>query len=120
MTDIRSLRTLLLVNTLVSGALLFSVLMTNGPFASTAASAGQYRSTRTTNPPSPAVTGVGNAAARQRDRMITGLDSISKRLQSVEKRLIDGRIGVEIRNVEDLRIDYDRLADAIRAANTQK
>ena len=52
--------------------------------------------------------------------MIVALDSISKRLQGVEKKLSDGRIDVRIENVDDLRIDYDRLADAIRRANRSK
>ena len=52
--------------------------------------------------------------------MINALDSISKRLQKVEKRLIEGQIDVRIENVDDLRIDYARLADAIRVANKAK
>lgn len=117
MDDIRSLRALLVVNTLLAGALLWTILIGGPALSATAEAAPQYRSTRATEPPPQAVTGVGNAAARQRERMINALDTISKRLQQVEKRLVDGQIDVRIENVDDLRIDYARLADAIRIAN---
>lgn len=120
MTDIRSLRALLLVNTLLAGGLLWTILVEGSSFTASAEAAPQYRSSRASEPPPQAVTGVGNAAARQRERMILALDSISKRLQGVEKKLSDGRIDVRIENVEDLRIDYDRLADAIRRATKSK
>ena len=105
MTDIRSLRALLVVNTALAGGLLWVILLGGPSFTSSAEAAPQYRSTRASDPPPQAVTGVGNAAARQRDRMITALDSISKRLEKVEKRLVEGRIDVRIENVDDLRID---------------
>ena len=117
MTDIRSIRALLVVNTLLAGGLLWAILMGGASLTATAEASPQYRSTRASDPPPQAVTGVGNAAARQRERMITALDSISKRLQKVEKSLTEGRIDVRIENVDDLRIDYARLADAIRIAN---
>ena len=120
MNDIRSLRALLVVNTILAGGLLWVIVMGGPSLASTAEASPQYRSTRSSDPPPQAVTGVGNAAARQRDRMINALDSISKRLQKVEKRLVEGQIDVRIENVDDLRIDYARLADAIRIANKSK
>lgn len=117
MTDTRSLRALLVVNTILAGGLLWTLLLGGPSMVASAEAAPQYRSSRASEPPPQAVTGVGNAAARQRERMITTLDSISKRLQKVEQRLAEGEIDVRIRNVEDLRIDYARLADAIRVAN---
>ena len=120
MNDIRSLRALLVVNTMLAAGLLWVILVGGPSFTASAEAAPQYRSTRAVDPPSQALTGVGNAAARQRDRMITALESISRRLQKVEKQLGEGRISVRIENVDDLRIDYARLAEAMRVSDRTK
>ena len=117
MNDIRSIRALLVVNTLLAGGLLWAILMGGASLTATAEASPQYRSTRASNPPPQAVTGVGNAAARQRERMITALDSISKRLQKVEKSLTEGRIDVRIENVEDLKADLEQALAAARTVS---
>lgn len=116
MNDLRSLRGLLIVNTLLAAALLWTIVVGGPLVSSTADAAPQYRSTRATQPPSQAVTGVGNAAARQRDQMIKSLNAISKRLESVEKELASGDLRVRLENVDELRFDYDRFAEAVRTA----
>jgi hypothetical protein len=63
------------------------------------------------------VTGVGNAAARQRAQMIKHLEDLSKRLDRIESALAGGEVAVRIGNVDELAIDYDRLARAIRDAS---
>lgn len=112
----RSLRTLLVVNSLLAGGLLWSIAVGSSGLLPSAEAAPQYRSSRAADPPE-AVTGVGNAAARQRAAMIKHLEDLSKRLESVEKAIESGDVEVRIRNVEDLAIDYDRLARAIRDAS---
>ena len=120
MSESRSLRGLLAVNTVLVGGLLWTIFAGGTPLSSSADAAPQYRSSRSGDPPPQAVSGVGNAAARQRDRIIKSLEGISKRLDSVEKRLGSGDLEVNISNVDDLAIDYGRLADAIRRASSSK
>jgi predicted DNA-binding protein len=115
MDQSRSLRTLLVVNSLLAGGLLWTITMGDRGLLPTAEAAPQYRSTRSADPPE-AVTGVGNAAARQRAQMIKHLEDLSKRLEKVESTLASGDVEVRIRNVDDFAIDYDRLARAIRDA----
>lgn len=120
MSESRSLRALLAINTVLVGGLLWTIFVGGAPLSSTAEAASQYRSSRSGDPPPQAVSGVGNAAARQRDRIIKGLEGISKRLDAVEKRLASGEVTVTISNVDDLAIDYGRLADAVRRATVSK
>jgi hypothetical protein len=114
MDQSRSLRTLLVVNSLLAGGLLWTIAIGDHGLLPTAEAA-QYRSTRSADPPE-AVTGVGNAAARQRAQMIKHLEDLSKRLEKVESTLSSGDVEVRIRNTDDFAIDYDRLARAIRDA----
>ena len=111
----RSLRTLLVVNSLLAGGLLWTIAVGDRGLVQTAEAAPQYRSARASDPPQ-AVTGVGNAAARQRDQMIKSLNANSKRLESVEKELSSGDVRVRLENVDELRFDYDRFAEAVRTA----
>lgn len=114
----RSLRTLLVVNSLLAGGLLWTIAVGDRGLVQTAEAAPQYRSTRASDPPQ-AVTGVGNAAARQRAQMIKQLEDLSKRLEKIEKSMAAGEVEVRIGNAEDLAIDYDRLARAIRDASAK-
>ena len=115
MSESRSLRALLVVNTLLAGGLLWTLAVGATPLTRSA-EATQYRSARAGSPPPEAVSGVGNAAARQRDRMIKSLADISKRLDAVEKRLSGGDVRVAISNADELAIDYERLAELMRGA----
>ena len=115
MSESRSLRALLVVNTLLAGGLLWTLAVGATPLTRSA-EATQYRSSRAGSPPPEAVSGVGNAAARQRDRMIKSLADISKRLDAVEKRLSGGDVRVAISNADELAIDYERLAELMRGA----
>jgi predicted DNA-binding protein len=115
MDQSRSLRTLLVVNSLLAGGLIWTLAVGDRGLLPTAEAASQYRSTRSADPPE-AVTGVGNASARQRAQMIKHLEDLSKRLEKVESTLASGDVEVRIRNVDDFAIDYDRLARAIRDA----
>lgn len=115
MPSSRSLRALLVVNSLLAGGLLWTIAIGDRGLLPTAEAAPQYRSSRASDPPE-AVTGVGNAPARQRAQIIKHLDDLSKRLEKMEKSIESGQVEVRIRNVEDLAIDYDRLARAIRDA----
>ena len=71
----RSLRTLLVVNSLLAGGLLWTIAVGDRGLLPTAEAAPQYRSSRASDPPQ-AVTGVGNAAARQRAQMIKQLEDL--------------------------------------------
>ena len=75
----------------------------------------QYRSSRSNDPPIQAVTGVGNASARQRKQMIDRLTEIETKIEEISKALTTGSIVVKIANVEELAIDYGRLADVIQS-----
>lgn len=116
MDQSRSLRNLLVVNSLLAGGLLWTLAAGDHGLLSTAEAAPQYRSTRAADPPE-ALTGVGNAPARQRAQMIKHLEDIAKRLEKVETRLAEGDVDVRVRNADELAIDYDRLARAIREAS---
>ncbi len=111
----RSLRRLLLVNTVLAVALTWTLFVTAGPLVGSAEAAGQYRSTRRTGPPAEAVTGVGNAAARQRKEIIDRLGKVEQQLTAMSATLTSGKVGVRIVNTDEISIDYDRLADAVRA-----
>lgn len=115
MNQFRSLRALLVLNTLLAGGLLWTLGFGDRSLLPTAEAAPQYRSTRTAQPPETAVTGVGNAAARQRTQIIKGLASLEGRLERLEARLKSGDYAIRIQNVEELAIDYDLLARAVRA-----
>ncbi len=115
MDQSRSLRTLLVVNSLLAGGLLWTIAVGDRGLLPTAEAAPQYRSSRAPDPPE-ALTGVGNAPARQRAQMIKHLEDVSKRLEKIEAAIASGDLEVRIRNVDDLAIDYDRLARAIRDA----
>ena len=114
MKESRGLRPMLALNAFLTAGLLWTIVMGGPTILPTADAAPQYRSTRASTPPSEAVTGVGNAPARQRDRMIKSLDAIEKRLAAVEQKLTSGSTKVQVSNLQDLAIDYDRLATAIR------
>ncbi len=114
MKEFRGLRPMLALNAILTGALLWTIFVGGQSMMPTADAAPQYRSSRSTEPPVQAVTGVGNSAARQRDRMVKQLESIGKRLTSLEQTLERGSVRVQISNLEDIAIDYDRLATAIR------
>ncbi len=111
----RSLRRLLLINTVLAVALTWTLFVTAGPLVGSADAAGQYRSTRRNGPPAEAVTGVGNAAARQRKEIIDRLGRVEAKLAEMSVTLTSGKVGVRIVNVEEIAIDYDRLADAVRS-----
>ena len=48
--------------------------------------------------------------------MIKSLDAIEKRLTAVEQKLTGGSVQVQVSNLGDIAVDYDRLATAIRDA----
>ena len=114
MKDLRGLRPMLVLNAVLSATLLWTMFAGGSPMLPTAEAAPQYRSSRSTSPPTEALTGVGNAPARQRERMIKSLEAIDKRLVALEQKLVDGGMKVQVSNLQDLAIDYDRLATAIR------
>ena len=58
---------------------------------------------------------MGNASARQRKQMIDRLTEIESKVDEITKALTSGSVAVKIANVEELAIDYGRLADAIRS-----
>ncbi|MHC4246531.1 MAG: hypothetical protein GWP75_13935 [Planctomycetia bacterium] len=111
----RSLRRLLVINSLLAVALTWTLFVTAGPLVGSAEAAGQYRSTRRTGPPAEALTGVGNAAARQRKEIIDRLGKVEQQLAEMSATLTSGKVGVRIVNTDELSIDYDRLADAVRS-----
>jgi hypothetical protein len=111
----RSLRCLLLINTVLAIALTWTMFVTAGPLVGSAEAAGQYRSTRRAGPPAEAVTGVGNASARQRKEIIDRLGRVEQQLAAMSATLTSGKIGVRIVNTDEISIDYDRLADAVRS-----
>jgi hypothetical protein len=110
----RSLRHLLMMNAILAAGLIWTLLVATGPFAVTA-DAAQYRSTRASGPPAEALTGVGNASARQRKQMIDRLTEIETKVDEIARALTSGAVKVKIANVEDLAIDYGRLAEIIQS-----
>ena len=111
----RSLRHLLMMNAILAAGLIWTLLVVTGPFAVNAEAANQYRSSRASGPPAEASTGVGNASARQRKQMIDRLTEIESKVDEITKAITSGSVTVKIANVEELAIDYGRLADAIRS-----
>ena len=110
----RSLRHLLMMNAIRAAGLIWTLFVVTGPFAVTA-DAAQYRSTRASDPPAQALTGVGNASARQRKQMIDRLTEIETKVDEIARALTSGAVKVKIANVEDLAIDYGRLAEIIQS-----
>jgi len=111
----RSFRHLLMMNALLAAGLIWTLFVVPGPFAANADAAVQYRSSRSNDPPIQAVTGVGNASARQRKQMIDRLTEIETKIEEISKALTTGSVVVKIANVEELAIDYGRLADVIQS-----
>ena len=116
MKDFRGLRPMLALNAVLTAGLLWTIFVSGPTMLPMADAAPQYRSSRSITPPSEALTGVGNAPARQRERMIKSLDAIEKRLAAVEQKLTGGSLQVQVSNLGDIAVDYDRLATAIRDA----
>ena len=115
MRNDRSLRHLLMMNAVLAAGLIWTLFVVTGPFALTADAATQYRSNRASDPPVEAITGVGNASARQRKQMIDRLTGIESKIDELSKAITSGAVTVKIANVEELAIDYVRLAYVLQS-----
>ncbi|MCP4938123.1 MAG: hypothetical protein GY921_02985, partial [Phycisphaeraceae bacterium] len=51
----------------------------------------------------------------QRKEIIDRLGKVEQQLTAMSATLTSGKVGVRIVNTDEISIDYDRLADAVRA-----